>query len=267
MALQGGTDLLIRLRAEGLAVDRVVDLKRLPGMQEIALAPDGWLVVGAACTMNQVAAHPLIRQLYGLLAQACTSVASYPLRNRATVGGNCCNGSPAADSAPALYCLGAEAEVYGPQGTRRVPIGDFFLAPGRTALGRGEFLTAIWLPPSPLWACGVFRKVGRTKIGDISIASAAVYAWAEPGGGARTRPRWRIALGAVGPTPLRAPEAEAALADDSSPDGIAAAAELAAQAARPIDDLRASAAYRRALVRVLVRRGIEAVLDESERST
>jgi carbon-monoxide dehydrogenase medium subunit len=266
----GGTDFLIRARGGFIRPERVVDLKGLPGMREIRAGAGGWLIIGAACTMNQVAAHAQVQADYDLLVQACSSVASYQLRNRATMGGNCCNASPAADTAPALYCLGAIAEIFGPAGARRIPIDRFFAGPGKTALGPGEFLIAVHLPPAPPTARGVFSKLGRTRIGDISMASAAVYCWMDDEG-QRTkadmghpslvmRRHWAIALGAVGPTPLRAPEAEAALAEDTSPAGVQRAAELAAAAARPIDDIRASAAYRRAMVTVLVRRGIEMVL-------
>lgn len=252
--LQGGTDFLIRARGGFIKPARVVDLKRLPGMQEIGLSAEGWLMIGAACTMNQVATHPLAQAGYDLLVQACNSVASYQLRNRATIGGNCCNASPAADAAPALYCLDAVAETYGPAGQRRIPIADFFVGPGRTALQPGEFLTSIHLPPAPQGARGVFKKLGRTRIGDISLVSVAV--WIDFGLAINVR----ITLGAVGPTPLRAPDAEAALAQDVSPAGVRRAAALAAAAARPIDDIRASAAYRRAMVEVLTRRGIEMLL-------
>jgi carbon-monoxide dehydrogenase medium subunit len=257
---QGGTDLLIRIRGGFLEPECVVDLKGLEGMREIRPGQDGQLVIGAACTMNQVAADPRVRVRYSLLAQACDSVASYQLRNRATIGGNCCNASPAADTAPALYCLGAQAEVYGSAGLRRIPIDSFFVGPGRNALAAGEFLTAVHLPPSPPGAAGVFNKLGRTKIGDISIVSVAVYAWPLGNG----RREWRITLGAVGPTPLRAPQAEAILSADASSGGVEAAATAAAEAARPIDDIRASARYRRSMVAVMTRRGIEAVLAQME---
>lgn len=267
----GGTDFLIRARGGFIKPGRVVDLKALPGMREIRPGNDGWLVIGAACTMNQVAAHPQVQAGYDLLAQACNAVASYQLRNRATVGGNCCNASPAADTAPALYCLDAIAETYGPDGARRIPIAQFFTGPGRTALQGGEFLTAIHLPPAPPNARGAFNKLGRTKVGDISMVSVAVWVDCElqiancKSNDAIRNTQYvirnvRIALGAVGPTPFRAPEAEAALAEDASPAGVKRAAQLAAAAARPIDDIRASAAYRRAMVEVLTRRGIEAIL-------
>jgi CO/xanthine dehydrogenase FAD-binding subunit len=269
-ALQGGTDLFIRIRGGLVQPDLVVDLKELPGMQQIREGPDGWLAIGAACTMNQVARHPLVCRHFGLLAQACNSVASYQLRNRATVGGNCCNGSPAADTAPALYCLGAVAEIFGHAGQRRIPIESFFLGPGLTALGPGEFLTAILLPQPETGAHGVFHKLGRTRAGDISIASVAVYTLLEsidsPGeeGGHRV---WRLVLGAVGPTPVRVRAVEESLEADISPAGIAAAASHAARMARPIDDVRASAAYRAAMVEVLTRRGLHDVLQQLERST
>jgi len=282
--LSGGTDLLIRVRGGFIRPERIIDLKHLPGMCDIARSDNGWLVIGAACTMNQVAAHPLVRQDYDLLAQCCESVASYQLRNRATVGGNCCNASPAAYSAPALYCLEAVMEVYGPQGTRRIPVHEFFTGPRRNALQPGEFLTSIHLPPVAPRSAGAFNKLGRTKVGDISIVSVAVWAgsWKlEAGSGQPEHPErvgnatlrttghqskeadqfvWRITIGAAGPTPLRAPEAEAALAEDASPEGVARAAQLAAEAARPIDDIRASAAYRRGMVAVLTRRGVNSVL-------
>ena len=258
-ALGGGTDLLIRIRGGFVRPERVIDLKALPGMREIRVSAGGWLVIGAACTMNQVGLHPLVAERYGVLAEGCNSVASYQLRNRATIGGNCCNASPAADTAPALLCLDAVAEIFGPGGARRVAIGDFFTGPGRTALQRGEFLTGIHLPPIHGPSAGAYNKLGRTRIGDISLVSVAVHSH-RSGEAAPGSATWRIAIGAAGPTPLAAPEAELSLAQDTTPEGIARAAEMAAAASRPIDDIRGSAAYRQAMVRVLARRGIERVL-------
>jgi CO/xanthine dehydrogenase FAD-binding subunit len=252
-ALLGGTDLIVRVRSGYVKPQRVVDLKGLPGMREISPQSDGSLRIGAGCTMNKVAGHPDVQARFGLLAQACNSVASYQLRNRATIGGNCCNASPAADTAPALYCLDALAEIYGPAGRRCLPIPEFFVAPGRTPLRPGEFLISLFLPPPPPDAAGAFHKLGRTRVGDIAMVSVAVYGWA----GGR---QWQIALGAVGPTPLYAPQAATALSQDTTPTGVAAAAALASATAQPIDDIRASAGYRTAMVRVLTRRGIELVL-------
>jgi len=255
-AYQGGTDLLIRIRQGSSQPGRLVDLKGLPGMQELRVDDEGWLILGAACPMNRIAESPLVQERHDLLVQACRSIGSYQLRSRATIGGNCCNASPAADTLPALYCLSAAVGIYGIAGTRILPVDELILGPGRVALQSGEFLTSIRVPPSPPGAFGVYNKLGSTKKGDIAVASVAVYAW--PEGGARRQ--WRIAMGAVAPAPVRAVEAEAVIAASDSQTGIARAAALCAAAAQPIDDARASAAYRRVVVVELARRGIEAVL-------
>ena len=258
-AMMGGTDLIVHLRA-GRQAQRVVDLKYLPGMREIRTAEGGGVLVGAACTMNQVARDPLIRQGYAVLAESCEAVASYQLRNRATLGGNCCNASPAADTAPALYCVEAEVVVFGGAGQRRLRVDEFFAGPSRNALASGEFLEAIWLPPAPsAGSAGRYRKLGRTRMGDIAVANVAVYGWPAD---TQSGTAWRIALGAVGPTPLRARDAEAALAEDISVEGLQRASDLAAEAARPIDDVRATGEYRRAMIAVLVRRCLEETLPE-----
>ena len=256
----GATDLLIRIERGFLHPAKMVDLKQIPGFQDIRTLENGWLRIGAAATMNEVVAHPAVQDNYPLLADACGSVASYQLRNRATLGGNICNASPAADSAPALICYGAEAVMYGPDGERRVSVEDFFQGPGKSALGPGELLTAVELPPSPTGAAGRFLKLGRTTVGDISVMNVAVLGWPHESTSSRTA--WRIVLGSVAPTPFRAREAEKLLAGDTSTVGLETAAVAAAATARPIDDIRASAAYRTDMVRVFTRRGVEQVLAE-----
>lgn len=258
----GCTDLLIRIERGFVHPEIVVDIKAIPGMRDLLVVRNGRgsVRIGAAVTMNEVAAHPWVQEGWPLLAEACNSVASYQLRNRATVGGNLCNASPAADSAPALLCYGASAHIFGPDGERKLPLEEFFLGPGKTALQRGELLTAVTVPPPARGSAGHFLKLGRTAVGDISVMNVAVLGWpddASPSGSS-----WRIALGSVAPTPIRTPEAERLLAQDTSPEGIEAAARTAAATARPIDDIRATAAYRVDMVRVLTRRGVERVLSE-----
>ena len=256
----GATDLLIRIERGFLHPTKMVDLKQIPGFQNIHTLENGWLRIGAAATMNDVVAHVDVRNSYPLLADACGSVASYQLRNRATIGGNICNASPAADSAPALICYGAEAVMYGSGGKRRVLVEDFFQGPGKSALGPDELLTAMELPPSPNGAAGRFLKLGRTTVGDISVMNVAVLCWPDESNPSGTA--WRIVLGSVAPTPIRAPRAENLLAEDTSPAGIENAARAAAETTRPIDDIRASATYRTDMVRVFTRRGVEQVLAE-----
>lgn len=258
-AFAGMTDLLIRIERGFVHPQVVLDIKDLPGMRDLLVVRNGDLRIGAAVTMNQVALSPVVQSGWPLLAEGCASVASYQLRNRATVGGNLCNASPAADSAPALICYGASAHIFGPDGQRKVPLEQFFLGPGKTALQRGELLTGVTVP-FVRGAAGHFLKLGRTTLGDISLMNVAVLGW--PDSAAPSGSSWRIALGSVAPTVIRAPEAERLLSQDVSPAGLEAASQAAAAAARPIDDIRATAAYRKDMVRVLTRRGVERVLSE-----
>ncbi len=258
----GMTDLLIRIERGFFHPQVVVDIKDLPGMRDLLVVRNGDLRIGAAITMNQVALSPLVQSGWPLLAEGCASVASYQLRNRATVGGNLCNASPAADSAPALICYGASAHIFGPDGHRKLPLEQLVLGPGKTALQRGELLTAVTVP-FIRGSAGHFLKLGRTAMGDISVMNVAVLGW--PDSDAPSGTSWRISLGSVAPTVIRAPEAERLLSQDTSPAGLEAACQAAAAAARPIDDIRATAAYRTDMVRVLTRRGVERVLEEISR--
>jgi carbon-monoxide dehydrogenase medium subunit len=216
------------------------------------------LTVGAAVTMNGLAAHPDVGAHYPLLAQAAGAVASYQLRNRATLGGNLCNASPCADTAPATLVLDAEFILHGPSGERRLPAAAFFRGPGQTRLQPGEMMVAIHFPPAPEQAAARYLKLGRCRSGDLSLVGVAVWVYrnsaapATPGEYA-----FRIGLGSVAPTPLRASEAEEFLAaNEPGAETFALAAERAMAAARPITDVRGTATYQRAMVRTLTRRAL-----------
>jgi CO/xanthine dehydrogenase FAD-binding subunit len=255
--LMGGTDLFVRMRDGVLRPQMVIDVKGLPGMQDVSYDAQIGLTVGAAVTMNRLARHPDVLAHYPLLAESANSVASYQLRNRATLGGNLCNASPAADLAPATLALEAQIVLYGPDGERTVPARAFFLGPGRTTQGPTEYVTAIHYPVPPVGCAGTFRKLGRNRIGDLALVSVAVLGYPDcaPWGY-----RFRVALGAVAPVPLRATEAEEVLAaQPPGEDGFHLAAEKAMQAASPIDDVRSGADYRRAMVHNLTLRGLRAV--------
>jgi len=266
--LLGGTDLLVRMRDGQVRPRLVVDVKHLPGMRALTPSPPSrgrgeGLTIGAAVTLNEVARHPAVRARYALLAQAAEQVASYPLRNRATLGGNLCNASPAADTAPAVLLLEGRMVLYGPVGEREIPASDFFLGPGKTAMVPGEFLTAVRFPPPPAGAIGRCLKLGRTRAGDLALVGVAVLGF--PDDTARTGYRFRIGLAAVAPTPLRAHAAEAVLAAGPlTEETFARAAGEAMNASSPIDDVRASAAYRRAMVRNLTLRALRQVWEELE---
>lgn len=261
--LMGGTDLFVRMRNRDLHPRTLVDLKHLPGMRDVVYDEGAGLTVGAAVTMNQLAHHPAVQAHYPLLVEAANSVASYQLRNRATVGGNLCNASPAADTAPAALVLDGQMILYGPDpsagsgrcGEREVPAGEFFTAPGETVMETGEFMTAMRFPKPPSGSAGRYLKLGRNKVGDLSIVGVAVLGALDGAG-----QRFRIALASVAPTPLRALEAEEMLASGTlSEEALAHAAAKAMQAASPIDDVRASAAYRKAMVRTLTLRALQDV--------
>lgn len=256
--LMGGTDLFPNLRDGRLCPRLVVDVKGLPGMREIVYDGQAGLTVGAAVTMNELARHPQVLAHYPLLAQAAGSVASYQVRNRATIGGNLCNASPCADTAPAILALEADLILYGPAGERVVAAADFFRGPGQTALQPDELMTAIRFPPLP--SVARYLKLGRCRSGDLALVGVAVLGYRD---GTPSGCRFRIGLGSVAPTPIRATEAEALLA--AQPPGeetFAQAAELAMAASRPITDVRATADYQRAMVRTLTLRGLREVWKE-----
>jgi CO/xanthine dehydrogenase FAD-binding subunit len=256
--MMGGTDLLVRMRDGALCPRLLIDVKGLDGMQDVIYSPLQGLGVGAAVTMNQLARHPVVQAHYPLLAEAANSVASFQLRNRATVGGNLCNASPCADMAPATLAMEGRFALRQPHDERTVPAASFFLGPGQSVLHGDEMMIAIEYPVPPPGSIGRYLKLGRNKVGDLALVSVAVLGY--PDEAAPSGYGFRIALGAVAPVPLRVPEAEASLAQKL--DGEASlrqAARLAVEAASPIDDVRASAAYRSAMVHNLTLRGLREV--------
>ncbi len=254
----GGTDVFVRMRDGFLTPRLLIDVKRLPGMTAIAFNRRTGLTIGAGVGMNSLARHPAVVEYYPLLAEAIHSVASYQLRTRATMGGNLCNASPAADTAPAALVLGANLFLHGRHGERAVPIEEFFLGPGKSAMKPGEFLTRIQIPRMPKGAVGRYLKLGRNAHGDLAIVGVAVLGY--PDRKAKSGFSFRIALASVAPTPIRAPAGERILSDSLlSPHAIEAAAIAAAETAKPISDVRSSAEYRRAMVKVLTRRAVTEV--------
>ncbi len=257
----GGTDVFIRMR-DGILVPKcLIDVKRLPGMRHVKFSKRMGLTIGAGVDMNTLARHPAISEHYPLLVEALESVASYQLRTRATMGGNLCNASPAADTAPAALALGANVVLCGRRGERVMPLDEFFVGPGKNACRAGEFLLRIEIPPPPRGAAGRYLKLGRNAHGDLAIVGVAVLGY--PDKASKSGFGFRIALASVAPTPIRALQAEAILSDAPlAPAVLQAAAEAAMEAAKPIDDIRSSADYRKAMVKVLTRRALDAVVAE-----
>ncbi len=253
--LAGGTDLMPQTHAGRVTLRRgLLNVRRVPELHRVERA-DGAIRIGALCTITELMRDPLVREHFGILTDACDHFASDQLRNAATIGGNVCNASPAGDTLVPLLVLDAEAELASkPNGrveTRRVPLADFFAGPGRTARAPNELLCAIRLPlPAPGFV-GRFFKFGTRPALDISAISIGI-------GGVRrgsALTNVRVAYGAVAPVPLRARRTEAIIEgsplDAVSIDRIAAAAR---DEVRPIDDVRATAWYRKELVFNMTRR-------------
>lgn len=252
--LAGGTDLVVQMK-EGATrftpPSRLVSLHRIPDLKGIEFSEAGGLRIGAGVTMAEIAASDIIRERFSAIAGGASVVGSLQTMNMATLGGNLCNAAPSADTAPALLALEAHAVIAGPDGRRTLPLEEFFLGPGRTALAPGELLTGIQAPAPPRntgSAYGRHTPRKRMDIAVVGVAAALTLA------GGRIE-RARVALGAVAPAPVRARQAEAALEGQPvSDDVFARAAEAAAADAQPISDIRASAAFRRHLVRVMTER-------------
>ena len=249
--LAGGTDLLAQMRS-GLRHPAVlVDVKRIPELVELRAAGDA-IAIGAAAPAAVVREHPRLRAWFPGLAEAVALIGSEQIQGRASLGGNLCNASPAADTTPALLVNGAEAELAGPGGRRRIPVSMLCTGPGQTALGTGELLLAIHLAAPPARTADAYlRLIPRTEM-DIAVVGVALRVTLAPDG---TCTDARVALGAVAPTALRVPAAEAALVGTRvDAAALAALAEAASATARPIDDKRGTAVYRRQVVGVLARR-------------
>jgi aerobic carbon-monoxide dehydrogenase medium subunit len=257
--LAGGTDLYLRLRKGVFLPDYVIDLKRVPGLDYITPNRGGGVQIGPTALQDEVARSSLIQQLYPALAEAAVWVGSVQTRNRATLVGNLCNASPAADTAPALLSYGAQVKIASLQGERTLPLEEFFMGPGKTALQDNELVAEISLPAqAPHTGAAFFRRT-RTAM-DIAVVCGAAMLQLVNGSCQNAR----IGLGAVGPTPLRATRAEAALRGQTLTDRLVEeASRLASEEARPIDDVRSTAEYRREMVRVLTRRGLRQAMERA----
>jgi xanthine dehydrogenase FAD-binding subunit len=242
--MAGGTDLLVRLRQSIEDERPLLCLERIPELRGIAQT-DGGLRIAAATSLDQLATHPLVVQHCPLLARAAATIGGPAIRTMGTLGGNLCTASPAGDTLPALYVLGARLELLSATGVRQLPIAGFITGPGRTRLQHGELLTAVHVPASGAFAIQHFEKVGRRQSLAVAVASLAALIRLEPDGRVAEA---RLAWGSVGPTVVRSPEAEAALLGQPlTRDALEAAALCARRAVSPIDDLRAGARYRRQL--------------------
>ena len=254
--LAGGTDLLPQMKNSVVMPKRVIDLSGVARVKILECDAKG-LRIGAAVPARQLEQDPRVRDGYAAVAESAALLGSVQVRNLATVGGNICNAAPSADMAPPLVALEAQAVIAGPKGERRVPLSDFFTGVRKTVVGPDELLVEIFVPaPGPHSGGCYIRHTPRREL-DIAVVGVASQVTIADGVCAKAR----ISLAAVAPTPVRATTAEAALEGKPlTPELIERAADLAAQAAKPISDQRGSADFRRHLVRILTRRTLTTAL-------
>jgi CO/xanthine dehydrogenase FAD-binding subunit len=245
--LAGGTDLIVRLRRGHLRPTVVIDTKAVRDLHGEILPIDGGLRFGARATMTSVIEDVRVRQHFEALVESASVVGSVQIRNRATLAGNICNASPAADTVPALFVYGALANIVGPAGSRRVTLSEFFTGPGRTVLSRGEILESVDLPfpKSPVGAA--FSRITRRRGVDLATINLC--------GLIASDGRARFAFGAVAPTPFVVSDDSGALAPQGADDAARRAAlDALFSRARPITDVRGSREYRTAMLEVMTLR-------------
>lgn len=259
--MAGGTDLLVEIKEQLRRVKCVINIKRIPGLDALTFdAPTG-LRFGALTTARAIELHADVACHYPGLTQAVRELGSIQVRHRATVAGNICRASPSADTLPPLIADGATVVMGDGVTTREMLLEDFFTGPGKTVLRAGDLVLAIQLPPppaAPLRTGRAYIKHGRRRAMELATVGVAVSLTLDA---AHVCVQARIALGAVAPTPLRARAAEAVLEGGTvDAASITRAAQLAMDAASPISNVRASAAYRREMTAVLTRRALEQAL-------
>ncbi len=251
--LAGGTDLLIQQAIESSPETAVVSLRDIEDLRQIEKTAEGDIFVGAMVKHTEVAQSPLVNEYFPALAKASHWVGSPSIRNVATIGGNICNASPSADTAPPILAYDAKAIIVSPSGEKVFGLEDFFTGPSTNALKRGEILKGFVLTPKPGWVAD-YEKLGLRKAMEIAIVNVCVAVEMDEH---KRCSGIRIALGAVAPTPIRAKEAETIFKNQRvTPELIQKCADVAVEETKPISDIRASAEYRKEMVGFLVKKMI-----------
>jgi aerobic carbon-monoxide dehydrogenase medium subunit len=258
--LAGGTDLLVQMRADILEPDLIVDIKKIPETRAITEEKGGWRI-GAAVTGAELKEHPRLKNVWPGVIEAANLIGSTQVQGRATMGGNLCNGSPAADSVPALIAAGALATLVGPNGKRDLPVEDVMLGPRKLALQKGEIVASFLLPPRPPRSSDAYlRFIPRTEM-DIAVVGAGVSLTVDAAG---TVTAARVSLGAVAARVLLVGAAAQAIIgsrlDKPAQDRLEAAAQAVCQ---PIDDKRGTVEFRIQVAGVLARRAALIALDRA----
>ena len=258
--LAGGTDLLVQMRSDVVDPALIVDIKRIAETRRVSEEKGGWRV-GAAVTGAELKEHAALKKAWPGVIEAANLIGSTQIQGRATLGGNLCNGSPAADSVPALIAAGAVATIGGPKGRRDLPVEDVMLGPRQLALQPGEFIVSFLLPPRPPRSSDAYlRFIPRTEM-DIAVVGAGVSLTVDGNG---TITAARVSLGAVAPRVLLVPAAAQAIVGSRLDKGAQDRLEAAARAAcAPIDDKRGTVEFRIQVAGVLARRAALIALDRA----
>ncbi|MFC1814608.1 FAD binding domain-containing protein [Thermodesulfobacteriota bacterium] len=255
--LAGGTDLLVWLKEGARSPKYMINIKHISGVAHIHYKESEGLKIGALTTIREIETSKVIQEKFVGLYQAAKELGSIQVRNLATIGGNLCTASPSAEMAPPLLIMGAKVKLRGLRGERVLALEEFFQGPGSTAIDR-EILTEIIIPPPDPQSRSLYKSISRRSAVDLAIVGVAVAGVIES-----ASQEWKnikIALGAVAPIPMRAFRAEKVLEDHKVDAAlIEEAAQTASEEARPVSDLRASAWYRKEIVKVLVRRSLEEI--------
>jgi carbon-monoxide dehydrogenase medium subunit len=254
--LSGGTDLIVKMKHKMITPGYVINIKQIPGLSYIRKDGDHGVNIGALTTLQTVKNSPLIKKVFPVLHDAAGVLGTRQVRNLATIGGNLCNASPAAECAPPLLALNATIRVKGEKGPRLLDLKSFFTGPGKTVLRHDEVLDEIQIPEPPARSGGVYLKHSTRRI-DVAMVGVAVIAQMEE----NRFKDIRIALGAVGPTPLRAPKAEEVLiGKEPGEKWTNKAANTASDESVPIDDIRGYGDYRKKMVGILVKKAINGAM-------
>lgn len=263
--LAGGTDLLVQLREGRKKASILVDIKSIPEANQLSYDPKSGLTIGAAVPCYRIRQEATINRLYPGLIDAIEIIGGVQIQGRATLGGNLCNASPAADSIPALIVNQAICTIAGPHGTRQVAVEGFCTAPGQTVLEQGEFLISLQLPLPALRSGARYLRFTPRNEMDIAVVGAGASVTLDET--FTVFQSARLALGAVAPTPLFIREAGEYLSNCKvTPESITEAARIAQAACRPISDMRGTAAQRRHLVGVLTRRALEGAIQRARQA-
>ena len=258
--LAGGTDLIPKMKQALLMPRHVVNLKHIPELAGVREEAEQ-IRIGAFTRLRDIERSIIVTEKLPLLHEAVSAIGSVQIRNMATIGGNICNASPAADSAQALIALDAKANITGPSGKRSIELESFFTGPGRTVLGRGEFLASLTLPYPEAGARGAFVKLGRTSL-DLATVSIAVNAKMKK----ETAESIRIVMGAIAPTPLRLRNVEQQLTKKKlTVEAIEEAGRLVSESIKPITDIRGTAEYRRLASKGIAIEVLTRILEDSRR--